>query len=263
MVTNKPFSITEAFSNIYKFQGFIGFTLVEVFSAMSGGNRKTAYTLAEVLITLGIIGVVAAMTLPAIIQDKQNKELHTALLKNYSVIQQVIDRMTLDRGERPKSSNFEYLEFAPVFLEYFNKTVKCSEGKDGCASKVEDENDSSNTTMIKEYLTFNKSRNVSTTYFDDGKFRTLNEYYMFENQNPNLLIITVDVNGIKKKPNIWGHDLFSFQLLTTGKLIPAGTPNTNFASKDTYCSNKSSDKLNGIGCTYYALTDKDYWKNLP
>ena len=117
--------------------------------------------------------------------------------------------------------------------------------------------------MIKEYLTYNKSRNVSTTYFDDGKFRTLTEYYMFENQFPELLIITVDVNGIKKKPNIWGHDLFSFQLLKNGKLIPAGTPNTNFANKDTYCSAGSTHKLNGIGCTYYAITDKSYWKNLP
>ena len=226
-------------------------------------NRENAFTLAEVLITLGIIGVVASMTLPAILQNKQNKELQTALLKNYSIIQQVLDRMTLDRGVRPKSSDFDYLEFAPEFLKYFNRTTMCNEGQEGCASKIEDENDSNNKTMIKEYLTYNKSRNVSTTYFDDGKFRTLTEYYMFENQFPELLIITVDVNGIKKKPNIWGHDLFSFQLLKNGKLIPAGTPNTNFANKDTYCSAGSTHKLNGIGCTYYAITDKSYWKNLP
>ena len=36
---------------------------------------KKAFTLAEVLITLGIIGVVAAMTLPALIQQNRNKEL--------------------------------------------------------------------------------------------------------------------------------------------------------------------------------------------
>ncbi len=225
--------------------------------------KKAAFTLAEVLITIGIIGVVAAMTLPALIQNKQNKELQTALLKNYSIIQQVLEKMALDRGARPKTSDFGYLEFAPEFMKYFNHTVKCSESQEGCASKTENENDSTDKTLIKEYLTYNKSRNVSTTYFDDGKFRTVTEYYLFENQNSDLLIITVDVNGIKKKPNIWGHDLFSFQLLENGKLVPAGTPDTKFHDKNTYCSANSSNKLNGIGCTYYAITDRNYWKNLP
>ena len=36
---------------------------------------KLAFTLAEVLITLGIIGVVSAMTMPSLIQSTQNKEL--------------------------------------------------------------------------------------------------------------------------------------------------------------------------------------------
>lgn len=224
---------------------------------------KKAFTLAEVLITLGVIGVVAAMTLPSVINTTKHKELETALKKNYSIILQVLQRMELDRGETPKSSNFAYLEFAPEFLKYFNYGKKCSEGSAECASKVEDENDSTNTTMIKEYKTYNKSRNVSTTYFDDGKFKTFNEFYMFENQWPNLLIITVDVNGILKGPNLWGHDLFSFQLLENGKLVPAGTPGTKFADKNTYCSYTSNNKLNGLGCTYYALSDKDYWKNLP
>ena len=36
--------------------------------------KKIAFTLAEVLITLGIIGIVAAMTLPTLIQSNKNKE---------------------------------------------------------------------------------------------------------------------------------------------------------------------------------------------
>lgn len=37
------------------------------------GARKGAFTLAEVLITLGIIGVVAALALPSLIQNTKNK----------------------------------------------------------------------------------------------------------------------------------------------------------------------------------------------
>lgn len=41
------------------------------------GDYKTAFTLAEVLITLGIIGIVAAMTMPALINKTQDKVLET------------------------------------------------------------------------------------------------------------------------------------------------------------------------------------------
>ena len=47
---------------------------------------KKAFTLAEVLITLGIIGVVASMTLPAIIQKNNEKTTVSKLKKVYSVL---------------------------------------------------------------------------------------------------------------------------------------------------------------------------------
>ena len=49
--------------------------------------KKAAFTLAEVLITLGIIGVVAAMTLPSLIQNYHEKQRVNQLKKAYSVIQ--------------------------------------------------------------------------------------------------------------------------------------------------------------------------------
>lgn len=60
-----------------------------------------AFTLAEVLITLGIIGVVAALTMPSLIADKRAKELETALKKNASVIQQAILMITYEDGIEP------------------------------------------------------------------------------------------------------------------------------------------------------------------
>ena len=51
-------------------------------------NNKLAFTMAEVLITIGIIGLVAAMTLPGLINNAQNKEKVTALKKAYSVLSQ-------------------------------------------------------------------------------------------------------------------------------------------------------------------------------
>ena len=48
--------------------------------------KQNGFTLAEILITIGIIGVIAAITLPVLIADKRAKELETALKKNASVL---------------------------------------------------------------------------------------------------------------------------------------------------------------------------------
>lgn len=59
-------------------------------------TRKSAFTLAEVLITLGVIGVVAAMTIPTLIHNYKAKEMRTRLLRANSIIQDGIGRMVAD-----------------------------------------------------------------------------------------------------------------------------------------------------------------------
>ena len=58
------------------------FILAKFFSIFPKGRRKYAFTLAEVLITLGIIGVVAAMTLP-VIQTKMDERANMTSLKKF------------------------------------------------------------------------------------------------------------------------------------------------------------------------------------
>ena len=64
--------------------------------AHTAPSRKSGFTLAEVLITLGIIGVVAAMTLPTVLNNIQNKQLETALKKSYSLLSQVTQRVVME-----------------------------------------------------------------------------------------------------------------------------------------------------------------------
>lgn len=63
-------------------------------------NVKKAFTLAEVLITLGIIGIVAAMTLPVLIQKNNNRVVETRLMKFYSAINQAIKMAEVDYGDK-------------------------------------------------------------------------------------------------------------------------------------------------------------------
>lgn len=76
------------------------FTPAKFFSGLSCGNRKSAFTLAEVLITLGIIGVVAAMTLPVLTQKNNNRVVETRLMKFYSAINQAVKMAELDYGDK-------------------------------------------------------------------------------------------------------------------------------------------------------------------
>lgn len=59
---------------------------------------RMAFTLAEVLITLGIISVVAALMLPAVINNIKEKQYETAMKKGYSVLSQALARMNEEQG---------------------------------------------------------------------------------------------------------------------------------------------------------------------
>ena len=61
-------------------------------------NMKKGFTLAEVLITLGIIGVVAAMTLPTLVQNYKEQETVTRVKKFYSVFSQAYAMAVLENG---------------------------------------------------------------------------------------------------------------------------------------------------------------------
>ena len=61
---------------------------------------SNAFTLAEVLITLGVIGVVAAMTMPTLIQNYRKHVVETRLEKFYSMINQAIQMSETVNGDR-------------------------------------------------------------------------------------------------------------------------------------------------------------------
>ena len=80
---------------------------------------KAAFTLAEVLITLGIIGVVAALTIPNVVSNYKKKVVETRLAKLYSVLNQAVELSeekngactTWEWGDVNKARNSEFLEY--------------------------------------------------------------------------------------------------------------------------------------------------------
>lgn len=213
--------------------------------------------------------MVAAMTLPALVNSSQKRELKASLEKNYSVAQQALQQMNFDNGITIAGSAYQGRTFEAMYVKYFNVLKDC--GLEACIphSTVENDDGSSLSWHIANYKTYTRKRNVQTSMFDDGQFYlTDGSLYLIENpylseaNSTYKVYITIDVNGAAKNPNAWGHDLFTFQVMDNGQLKPMGAPDTDYIAED-YCNPNSSSGINGIGCAYYALTDDKYFKNLP
>ena len=83
---------------------------------------KKAFTLAEILITLAIIGIVAALAIPAVLANAQQQEYKTGLKKAVSVLNQaVMTNLALD-DETPLT-NSDLYEFKKAYERYENRNV--------------------------------------------------------------------------------------------------------------------------------------------
>ena len=91
-------------------------------------TKKLAFTLAEVLITLGIIGIVAALTIPGLITKYHRRSVEVKLEKFYSTINQAIRYSIADHGDisfdndAAIENRAQYIEewFKENFLQYLS-----------------------------------------------------------------------------------------------------------------------------------------------
>lgn len=101
-----------------------GFTLAEgvTHAALQHDQGKNAFTLAEVLVTLGIIGIVAAMTMPALIANHQKKATAVKLARFYTIMSQAVLRWQSDDGIIPDDFSFE--ETSGTYIEkWYRDTI--------------------------------------------------------------------------------------------------------------------------------------------
>lgn len=227
--------------------------------------KLKAFTIAEVLITLGIIGVVAAMTLPSLVNRTRQKELETAFQKQYSVLQQAILKIKNTDNLNFECENYNGTNgttFKKRLAEEYKATKDCGSINYNVGYVINEDDGS-----FTYYKTLN-GKTLERAYFDDGGFITIDGTTFFIEQgrqayNETGFLVSIDLNGYKKKPNRMGYDFFMFQLTKEGKVLPMGAENTYWEeSREELCSNTSSSSMNGFTCAYYAVTDKDYFKKL-
>ena len=181
--------------------------------------QKKGFTLAEILITIVIIGVISALTIPLLIQKTKEKETIAALHKAYSGLQKALYSVQAKEGEMsvweiPDAGQSERAEaLAKYIIPKMNVTKVCGTGT-GCFP------DTTYKYLNGENWTDIDSRtDLYKFVLADGMSVAIK---LYETSSANSQGFFVDVNGFKP-PNTRGKDEFVFLLDTkTNLLSPYG-----------------------------------------
>lgn len=139
----------------------------------NGLKKNFAFTLAEVLITLGIIGVISALTLPSLILNYKNKVVEAKLKKIYSIINQAI---VLSEGTNGNLEDwdFENPEFLNTYIvPYINKTDIKDFGSNSEYSSIYLTDGS---LLITKNVNSNMGANLDYFFYPDAKNFILKEF---------------------------------------------------------------------------------------
>ena len=226
--------------------------------------KKLAFTLAEVLITLVIIGVVSAITVPIISASTQEAQYKSALKKTFSSFSQAF-RMAYGYQFYDNYLDWDYahsnsftIDVTNNLKNYMNITKICGRkfSNNDCFAPAKAKNGKPATYFNENGFAGNFAH-LYTFALSDGTSVALDIWY--KNSIKNLagvekdlivesdnLVMLVDVNG-QKGPNVVGKDVHFFVLTNKG-LVPAGIDN-----KSANCDNRNVEY--NYDCTARMLTE--------
>ena len=227
-------------------------------------NRKAAFTLAEVLITLGIIGIVAAITLPTIINNYRVKVLENQFRKADSLLQQAFRKSVNELGYTdvseftiPGSPTHQYFtqekwaqlqveaqELNKIWLSQF-KIIKTVTGDEKARKGIKCYNFFGNV-LPGHWGCFQTAYMLA----DGMSIRPVSAQYGGINQ-PGQITFEFDTNGPYKGPNRMGYDIFVYY---------------SYDGYTKLCNPNIINSENYTGCYYWAhrnMSPKDnskpYW----
>ena len=177
------------------------------FTLHSSLKKRAAFTLAEVLITLGIIGVVAAMTIPTLVGNYKKSVVENILKQAVSIINQAIILSAVDNGTPDiwGITNGQKTTFAQYIQPYMDIGIVCEEKniddpKDICNNSVYGSTGAKKGSFTNKYILKNgiglsysgastinpgQRRGLFNVYLDNGK----NKYVYGKNVFPLNLIV--------------------------------------------------------------------------
>lgn len=222
-------------------------------------TNKLAFTLTELLIALGVIGAIAAISIPSLMTTINNK-IHATELKNtVASIQQLIS----DQMIAHKTKNLEDTDFAnPALLlteSNFSVVKKCTD-----ATSAKNDCWKIGTAGVRPYKTLH-GRGLSpwnqANYTVVTKNGAILSYTLTNINMPDgdkvIGYFRVDVNG-SDSPNISGRDYFNFYITKNGKIVDKYATQANGDSIT--AETKIAACLNGSMYTCYGAVVDSGWK---
>ena len=179
-------------------------------------NKNLAFTLAEVLIVIGIIGVVAALTLPNLNHETGDKETVTRVKKTYSILTEALDRAQAIYGDFDTwFKNCTPGNWAPGakiggerVVEFLKVKKNCKlAANEGCFSSEATKN-----LVGSSRGTYDDNVNIYKFILSDG----VSVAFQWGNN-----IFTVDIDGPNKGANTFGKDLFNFEVDSSTGMLKA------------------------------------------
>lgn len=229
--------------------------------------RIKGFTLAEVLITLGIIGIVAAITLPTIIQKQQEKVTVTKVKEAYSILSQAYFRASEDKGG--DLSTWDCAEITTVaggacVVDEFKKFLEIIE------DRQEKPTNSIPYSLNKQVISNNAHyKNLYSLTLKNGFILNFKSNYhnckTYENWNVAEIEkfscgIYVDING-KNGPNALGRDVFQFKI-HKNTISPTGNATEPYYYFNRSCKIDANNEfwdggVNGMSCTGWVITNEN------
>ncbi len=220
-----------------------------------------AFTLSEILITLGILGVVSTITMPTLISNYQKHVTVNQLKKTYSVLNQALQKSILENGDL---SNWENIDNGEPEVNYLIPYLKVIDDKKNRINLIRTSYKimASNGNDASQFWTSGLSK--GPYILPDGTFLIFMNFFNYSAMY-NALYIIVDLNGVKG-PNRIGRDVFVFTL-------SKAKPNIISSSGDTKTVDEILEGKNlcpakgvisgyqgyvGMGCSTIIM--KDGWK---
>ena len=177
--------------------------------------KSAAFTLAEVLVTLGIIGVVSAMTVPTLMQNYQRQSYVTQLHKTYNEVSQALLRYQTDRNalNLTEAGLSSQTAWDAMVAQYFKTVQKCDNSLTPCFPATTSYKKMSGVALNSNVY------NIETSYVLASGASV--RFYYAVNGN-RICFLMVDVNG-QKGPNILGRDLFTLSIYNDGTIDDDGS----------------------------------------
>ena len=226
-------------------------------------DRKCAFTLAEVLITLGVIGIVAAMTLPSAMGKYNEHVTINSLKTTYSILQNAYTKAVAEDGTPDTWTSQSYVSvMSEEFLNKFAKQIRfinlCGRDTSKICLKNRYKTLSGDLSDLQDSWATSArgvmyNGNIVVFYITQANCtRDLGDSKMLKS---GCGWVFVDVNG-QNKPNQIGRDGFYFWISKYG-VIPMGTEAETFETTNFQNSCSDSKTQRGWACAAWVLFNEN------